>query len=584
MLIDDFHKLTRKRIVAMSFFFIVWLVVLSLRLFQIQVLDHAQLKKKVFEQNRNRDIILPKRGTIYDRKGKILAQSLPSPSFFYTSFEDEPSPTQMERISRLKEVLNLSSEELERIKIRIEKKEHFIWIKRKVSPEQAEEVKSLRIPGVFLKEENKRFYPQGRLSAHVLGGVGTDEDGLAGLEHKYDIRLKGKKGECLILRDAKKREYSVETLREPVPGNDIILTLDETVQYIAERELERAILETQASWGTVIISEPSTGEILAMASYPTYDPNHYPPSHPDLEVNRAVRYNFEPGSTFKIVTASAALEAQCVQVDDIFDCGDGAITVAGQVIKDHKKFSLLSFPQVIQHSSNVGAIRIGLRIPKNDFHQTIKSFGFGERTKIDLPGEEMGIFRAPKDWTEISQASLSFGHEISVTAIQLLQAMNIIANRGVMVTPKIVKKILTSPDEERVRPSHYKRVLSEVTASTMAQVLELVTLGGTGKTARIEGYRIAGKTGTAQKFDPEINAYSSTLHTASFVGFVPIDEPAFSMIIVLDNPKGKYYGGEIAAPVFRRIAEQLLIYLRIPPQEDTAKPLLFAHLWREDQR
>lgn len=565
----------------MSFFLILWLALLSLRLIQLQIIDHPRLRKKVIEQNQNRNYIIPKRGTIYDRKGRIFAQSIPSDSVFYTSFPDESLTTQFDRISRLNEILNLSPGELEKIKKRIEKEESFIWIKRKITPSEAESVKRLHLPGVHLKKENRRLYPKGELAAHILGGVGIDENGLSGVEYKYDTKLKGKKGECIILRDAKKREYRIEILRQPLPGNDLFLTIDETVQYIAEKELLRAISETKASWGTVIISQPSSGEILALANYPTYNPNHYSSTPPQKRINRAIQYNFEPGSTFKIVTASAALEGKCVSLEDNFNCNQGAIVVAGKTIKDHKSFSILPFHQVIQYSSNVGAIRVGLRIPKNYFFHMINSFGFGQRTGIDLPGEEKGIFRPLSRWSDISQASISFGQEISVTAIQLLQALNVIANKGILASPKIVNKLYISPHELRAKPSHYRRVISKETAALMTQIMEMVVLQGTGKAARIHGYRVAGKTGTAQKFDPQLNAYSSTLHTASFVGFVPLEEPAFSIVVVLDEPQGAYYGGEVAAPLFRRIAEKLLIYFKIPPEKETSKPLLTAHLKRK---
>lgn len=576
-----FQKRIRKRIAVMAFFFVLWLAGLTLRLIQVQVIDHSRLKKKVLEQNQNVDTILPKRGTIYDRNGKILARSLPSHSVCYSSFVDESLQSQIEKIEKLKEVLGLSSNELQRIKTKIERKNHFIWIKRKINSQQVERVKSLHIPGIFLKEEKKRFYPQGKLASHVLGGVGIDEDGLSGVEFKSDSKLRGKKGKCLILRDAKKRGYRIEILREPEPGKDLILTLDETAQYIAERELERTLFKTKASWGTVIIAQPATGEILAMANYPSYDPNNYPPSPPELARNKAIHYNFEPGSTFKIITASAALEAKCVSLDDIFDCGEGAISLAGLTMHDHKNFTLLSFPEIIKYSSNVGAIRIGQLIGQNDFYRTIKAFGFGEKTGIDLPAEEKGILRTLNNWSEISIASLSIGQEISVTAIQLLQTINLIANRGLITTPKIVKKIMISPHNARERPIHYRRVLSKATASTMAKILEKVIQGGTGKAARIKGYKTAGKTGTAQKFDHTLNAYSPILHTASFVGFAPVDKPAFSMVVVIDEPKGRYYGGDVAAPLFRKIGEQLLLYFNIPPQKETSRTLITAQLRRK---
>jgi cell division protein FtsI (penicillin-binding protein 3) len=318
-----------------------------------------------------------------------------------------------------------------------------------------------------------------------------------------------------------------------------------------------------------------------MANYPTYDPNKYPPFSLESARNRAIHYNFEPGSTFKIVTALAALEANQIALNETFDCGEGIIHLAGKTIRDHKKFGWLTFPEIIQYSSNVGAIKIGQLVGENFFFKKIKAYGFGERTGIDLPGEEKGIFRKLSDWSRISLASLSFGQEISVTAVQLLQTMNIIANRGLITNPKMVKKILLSKNEARERPSLHKRVLSKKAASAMIEILERVVKDGTGTMARINGFRIAGKTGTAQKFDPKINAYSSVLHTSSFVGFAPVDKPAFSMIVVIDEPQGAYLGGEVAAPLFRQIAQRLFLYLRIPPQKEGSQSLITARLRRE---
>ncbi|MFB0565674.1 MAG: peptidoglycan D,D-transpeptidase FtsI family protein [Candidatus Aminicenantaceae bacterium] len=578
------QKIFQKRITILAFFFFLWLVGLVLRLIQIQVINHSRLKNEALNQNRNIDIYSPKRGTIYDRNGKILALSLPVDSVFLTPFENENIQSQIEKINKLKKVLNLSSKEVQRIKSRIEKKDPFIWIKRKITPQQSEKVKELRLTGIFLKEENKRFYPQGRLAAHILGGVSIDESGLSGIEFSHDAILGGKKGKRLILRDAKKRKYRFEVLTAPESGKDMILTIDETIQYIAEKELERAVLERGAKWGLVIISEPSNGEIIALANYPSYDPNKFPPSPIERSRNRAIHHNFEPGSTFKIVTASAALETNRVNLSDKFHCRNGVIHLAGRSILDHKKFDLLSFPEVIQYSSNIGAILIGQRVGEASFYKTIRAFGFGKKTGIDLPGEEKGIFREVRNWSKLSLASLSFGQEISVTAIQMLQALNVIANRGLITNPRVVKKIIISSNEARENTTNHRRIISEATASTMANILERVVQKGTGRKAQIKGFRIAGKTGTAQKFDPIIGTYSSRVHTASFVGFAPVGQPAFSMIVVIDEPKIEYFGGDVAAPLFRKIAQQVLLHLRIFPKKEKSKTFLTAKLNRDLKR
>ena len=562
----------------------IWLVGLTIRLIQLQVFEHPRLKTEVLEQNQNRNTIHPKRGTIYDCMGNILARSLPIQSVFYSPFKGEPSHLQLEKIKKLKKILDLSQNELQNIYKRIGKNSSFIWIKRKIDPEKEEKVKKLSLSGIYFFEENKRFYPHGKLAAHLLGRVNIDDVGASGIEYKYNSVLEGKKGEHLILRDAKKREYRFETLKEPEAGKDLILTIDETVQYYAEKELERVMRKTEASWGTVIISQPATGEILAMANYPTCDLNNPPPMPLSLDRNRAIHHNFEPGSTFKIVTASAALEERKVNLTDSFDCSKGFIRVAGKTIRDHELFGVLSFPEVIIHSSNVGTIQFGQDIEEEIFFETIKAFGFGEKTGIDLPAEEKGIFRPLDNWTQISAASLSIGYEISVTAAQLLQAINAVANKGFIISPRVVKKILSSPDEATVKAYRRRRIISEKSALILTSILQKAVQRGTGITARIKGYKVAGKTGTAQKFDPSIGGYSSTDHISSFAGFVPADNPALSMIVVIDEPKGPYSGGEVAAPLFREIASLVLRYLRIPKREDHLNTIIAERRLRQVER
>jgi len=577
-----YQKKVKKRTIILAFFFMLWICLLILRLTQLQVINHSLLKAEVVEQNQNRYVIHPKRGTIYDRTGNILARSIPRKSVFFTPFKGEPHKLQLETILMLKKVLNLSSGDLQRIKARIAKNDPFIWVKRKIDSEKADKVKKLHLNGIHFMEENRRFYPQGKLAAHILGRVDIDDIGASGIEYKYNSVLEGKKGERLILRDAKRREYRFETIKKPIDGKDIILTIDETIQYIAEKELEKGVLKSKADWGTVIISHPSTGEILAMANYPTFNLNNIPPSLLlKLDRNKAIHHLFDPGSTFKIITASAALESKSVSFNDSFDCSEGAIIVAGKAIRDHDRFETLSFPEVIIHSSNVGTVKIGQRIGKEILFNMIKTFGFGKKTKIDLPAEENGIFRSLDEWTDISVASHSIGYEISVTPIQMLQAINIIANKGIIIHPKIVKKSPISSDEVKEILPQYPRVISEETASKLALILQGVVQEGTGKAAHIKGYSVVGKTGTAQKYDPSTGGYSSSAHIASFIGCVLGDEPVFSMIVVIDDPKGQYYGGQVAAPIFREIASKVLRYLHIPRQKNPVETLITAKYWRQ---
>jgi cell division protein FtsI (penicillin-binding protein 3) len=579
-----YQKKVRSRTIMLLFFFAAWLSVIILRLIQLQVIDHVALKDEVVRQNHDVEDVTPKRGTIYDRMGNILARSIPRPSAFYIPSKDESLSNQYEDIEKLRKTLKLSPKKAASIKKRIEKGAHFIWIKRKIEPEDAERVKKLGITGVHFDEENKRYYPQGKRAVHVLGRVDIDERGQSGVEYRYNSLLEGEKGKRLILKDAKYREYRFEILKAPVPGKDLVLTIDETIQYIAERELEKAVRKTKARWGTVIITQPDTGEILAMANYPTYNLNSPPSNVSKIDRNKAIHHTFDPGSTFKIVTASAALETNSVSLNAVFDCSSGKIAVPGKVIRDHKKLGILSFPEVIIHSSNVGTVKIGHLIGEQNLYEMIRAYGFGQNTEIDLPAEEKGIFRPVENWTNISLSSLSIGYEISVTAIQMLQAQNVVANGGIAVPPRIVKSVLASEEESELTSPPRQMVISEKTATQISRLLEAVVLSGTGIKAQIDGFRVAGKTGTAQKFDPAIGRYSYKMHTASFVGYVPVEKPAISMIVIIDDPKGLFYGGDVAAPVFQSIASETLRYLRIPGKRTSPVKTIASHQRTAEER
>jgi len=580
---DMYQKKARRRTRILVLLLSFWVVAIIFRLLQLQVFHHAGLRAQVIEQNQNTADILPKRGTIYDRNGKILARSVPIPSIFYAP-SAEPVEKQVASIRKLEDVLSLTPRDLDKIRAGLQKNSHFVWVKRKVDPRLAEMALSLKINGIRTQEETKRFYPLGTLAAHVLGGVDIDDNGLSGIEYKHNPVLQGQKGKVMILRDAKKREYHFEITAEPVNGRDIILTIDETIQYIAQKELEKAVADNRANWGVVIISCPASGEILAMASVPTFDPNSYPPPTPEADMNQGIRRNIEPGSTFKIVTAAAAIENHRVTSADAFDCREGSITIAGSQIRDHQAFGVLSFPEVIIHSSNVGTIQVGQRIGPELFSRTIQAFRFGRKTGIELPGEEPGKFAPTTAWNKRSLASLSIGYEISVTPLQILQAMNAIANRGALVPPRIIKAIPGVPDKTKKMTDAYPQVMSPAAAEKLVAVLERVVLEGTGRAAFIEGYDVAGKTGTTQKYDPQLKCYSSSKHIALFVGFVPVDKPLLSMIIVLDEPKkDEYYGGQVAAPVFREVARRVLRYLHVYPQKSPAKAVLTASLTRGEK-
>lgn len=569
----------KKRTYFLALLFVLWMGVLVLRLVQLQVIDHAKLKAEAIHQNQNINQIKPKRGSIFDRNMTILARSIPRYSVFSQPLEGESRSAHWTRIKSIGRILKLNTSKLLSIKAQIDKDSNFIWLARKIEEQTANQLIDRNINGIYLMEENTRFYPQGRRAAHVLGRVDIDERGVSGIEYKYNTTLQGVEGEGLISRDAKRRRYHFETLKAPVDGRDLVLTLDETIQYIAEQELEHAVLQSRAKWGTVIISEPSTGEILAMANYPTFDLN-YPPNPPTrLDRNKAVHHTYDPGSTFKIVTVSAAVENKSVDMRETFDCTPGYVVYAGNTFWDHERLGILSFRDVFVHSSNVGSIFIGQRIGEENLFRTITQFGFGQRTGIDLPAEERGLLNPLERWTKISVASHSIGYEISVTPIQMLQAVNVIANRGLIVPPKIVKKINGSDMEDPSQPIN-QRALSSDAAAIVRNILLDAVASGTGIPAQIPGYTIFGKTGTAQKFDRDANRYLSTAHVASFLGVVEDKSPLFSMIVVIDDPQGHFYGGQVAAPVFRNIARNILRYMCVPPAQKSLDTLIASNTQR----
>lgn len=570
------HRLKVKFILVVVLF---WFLVITARLLELQVLEHKKLKAMVMEQSQDLITVLPTRGSIFDRNGKILARSLPAASVFFSPVRGESLHHQLQSIHQLKKLLGLNETDLKRIIGSIEKGKRFTWVKRKIPLELAEKIKSLKLPGIYFLEENKRFYPQGRLAAHLLGGVSIDDVGLAGVEYYYNFLLRGEEGQQLIMKDARRREFYIETIKETKPGRDIYLTIDSTIQYIAEKELQRAIEQHQASWGTIIISAPLTGEILAMACYPAYDPNFFPPPE-DLRPNRAIQHTYEPGSTVKIVTAAAARELAGIDWNTYLDCSQGYLVFGGTIVRDHVRMGVLSFPDVIIQSSNVGAIKIAERIGAENIYRMFKAFRFGEKTGIDLPGEEAGIFHPLEKWRK-SSLRVAIGYEISATPLQVLRAINVFATGGYLVKPKVRLEhpypfsaiIPASPE----LPDGSELILSPQTSQQLVNVvLQKVVESGTGREAALPGYIMAGKTGTAQKYDPELRAYSNSRHIASFVGFIQADRPLISMIVVIDEPRGRFhYGGQVAAPVFREVARKVLLYLQQPPQK-LADSLLLA--------
>jgi cell division protein FtsI/penicillin-binding protein 2 len=565
----------RKRTLVLSFILAAWAAVVALRLVQIQVFGHARAKSAVVGQNRDKIPMEPRRGTIFDRNGEILACSLPAMSVHVRPVEKETPAEERKKVRSLQSLLGLSEKEVAYILGRLKDKSNFTYVKKKISEEEAARVMALKLPGIEFEPATRRHYPLRSLAAHVLGGLSLTENIKTGIEARYDDVLKGEEGAKVVYKVSGGRDYQTQVIKSPVPGRDLVLTIDATIQYYAEKELARAVAEHKAAWGVVIVMEPSSGEILALASLPSYDVNGYPGPE-NAWMNRAVQLSYEPGSTFKIVTAAAARERNRVGFTDLFDCSAGFIKVGGLTITDHERENVLSFPQVLIKSSNVGTVLFASRLSIAEYYETIKAFRFGTKTGIDLPAEASGRVRPPAAWNKKnSLPHIAIGYEIMVTPLQILRAMNVYATGGLLVRPRVVKQ---GPEEAKAGEGPV-RVISEKTANELvSRVFEPVVEEGTAKDGRLDGFGIAGKTGTAQKYDRASNTYNSGKYTASFVGFVPVERPRLSMIVVLDEPWEGYYGGQVCAPVFRDIARQVLRYLRVPPERPQPARILTAGL------
>ncbi len=568
-----FHETDiRRRVKVLSFILAGWGIVVAARLVQVQVFGHAQAKAAVLNQARSRVKIEPRRGNILDRNGEILACSLPAPSVAIRTVDEETPAQERDKILKLKKELGLPESEVARILGRLRDDAGYTYVKKKITEEAAARVMALKLAGVELEAGTRRHYPHGPLASHIIGGMNFTGDTLAGIESRYDALLKGKEGEQINYRVRGGRGYQSRVIEPPVPGRDIVLTIDATIQYTVEKALAKAVAEHRAKWGTVIVMDPASGEILAMASLPDYDVNDFPVSG-EARMNRAIEAGYEPGSTFKLVTAAAARERNRVGFSELFDCSAGSIRVGGTTITDHKREYILSFPQVLIRSSNVGTVLFAQRLSIPEYFETIKAFGFGSKTGIDLPAEARGRVAPPEEWNKKNTLPhVAIGYEVRVTAIQTLISMNIYATGGLRVRPHLVKGGGMAAEDADSLP----RVISEKTAADLVgRVFSHVVEEGTGKESRLDGYGAAGKTGTAQKWNNAMGAYTRE-YTASFVGFTPLDRPRLSMIVVLDEPNDGYYGGEACAPVFKEIARPILRYLRVPPDRPLPPKVLTA--------
>ncbi|MGC2424869.1 MAG: penicillin-binding protein 2 [Nitrospirota bacterium] len=554
---------------------VIWVVVLLVagymgvgaRLVYLQVIEKNFLMHKALRQQQEVILLPSRRGTIYDRNGSELAVSVEADSLYgVPETVQDPHAVAM----TLAPALGVSRKSLEE-KLKGTKK--FVWLARKVPPDVQPKIKTDGdMEGVLgWLFDSRRYYPKKEIAAQILGFTGTDGKGLDGLEAQYEKYIGGLQGQAITERDGAGREVLAldEKKNSPKAGDDITLTINERVQYMAEKALDEIMEKYKPISATAIVMDPNTGEVLAMANRPGFNPNNWSGYASQDWKNRAVTDLYEPGSTFKLVTASGALEEGVVKPTDVIDCGNGEIEVAGRVIHSaENEGGRLTFSEVIQKSNNVGTIKVALKLGQEKLYKYAKAFGIGEKTGVDLPGEASGKLRELSKWSGLSVASVAIGQEVSVTPLQMLTAMNCIANGGYYMEPYVVSEIKGADGSVIMRkgPEKIRKVISKATAAKLRDILStVVEEGGTAVSARIKGYQVAGKTGTAQKFDRAAGRYSKTKYYSSFVGFCPADNPKVSAIVVLNEPHGGiYYGGQVAAPAFKDIVEQALTYMKVP--------------------
>lgn len=540
-----------------------WIAAIAGRLYHLQVARHEHYVAKATRQQQRVIKLDPPRGTIYDARGRELAVSVQVDSAFAVPSEVRDPRAAAAAVARV-----VPGVDARKLVLDLSRDRDFIWVARKLDPPVADALRALKIEGIHFLQESKRYYPMRELAAQVLGYVGTDNHGLAGLEALYDEQVAGKPGMRTVLRDASGKMVVAPGLSfaEAEPGQDLHLTLDAAVQHIVERELERAVTERGASRGMAVFLDPRTGGVLAMASYPGFDPNEFGRYSSARWRNRTIMDVYEPGSTFKIITAAAALGSGLVKASDVFDCEMGGTVVYGKRIRDHKPFGALTFAQVLEKSSNVGVIKAALILGDQRLYSAIRGFGFGRPTGIDLPGEGSGIVHPMERWGMRGKAYIAFGQGISVTPLQLAAAVAAVANDGVLLKPHVVAATGGGGvvQAKHAGPPVAGRPIDMATARELQRLLEGVVQVGTGKGAGVPGYRVGGKTGTAQI--PVRGGYSRSGYLPSFVGFAPVEQPVMVGVVAIAEPQGfAYHGGQVAAPVFGAIARQVLLYLGIRP-------------------
>ncbi|HKW18539.1 MAG TPA: penicillin-binding protein [Terriglobales bacterium] len=555
---------TNLRLYVLAGVFVLWCCAICLRLVYLQVFSYGKFEQRAQHQQQRTEEVSAPRGIIFDRNGQELAMSINVDSVFAVPSE-MPKPA-----STISLIARITKQDPRELLAKCEAAKTFCWLARKPDPEISVRIRALNLRGVYFQKEAKRYYPKGDLAAQVLGYVGMDDSGLSGIEREFDDKLHGRPGQMLISVDARKKWFgSVE--KQPEPGENVVLTIDDKIQYIAERELATAIQDTHAIAGTVLVENPHTGEILALANQPTFDPNNTKEITPAKLKNHAVSDVYEPGSTFKLVTIASAIDQGLARPDELIDCQRGSIVLFGHRIHDWHPWGVMPVSDVLAWSSDVGAIKIALRMGDDRMYKYIRDLGFGQQTGIELPGETRGMTKPLSRWSKISIGAIAMGQEIGISAVQLSQMVSSIANDGVLLGPRIVAGEVEpqdTPQKVAFHPTEGRRVLSTTTAALMRQMMQGVVLHGTGRKATLDGYSAAGKTGTAQKFDVTTHSYSHTKFVASFAGFAPINNPEITVVVIIDTPWAptimQREGGWVAAPVFQRIAQQVLEYMHTP--------------------
>ena len=567
---DKKEKWARVRIRIIGSFFAVFFAIVGVRAFYLQVIKEDEWIKRAERQHRKVVPLTPARGTIYDSTGSSMAVSIEMDSCF-------AEPDRIQNVgyaaSKLSPFLLIAKEQLAK---KLNSNKHFVWLQRHMTPDLVRKIRDLDIDGIGFVKETKRFYPNSEVAAHVIGFTGRDPEGLEGVELKFNSLILGSTGYLVTERDALGRDIGVnrQIVTKSSKGANVVLTLDKNIQYIAEKELAKAVTDSRASTGMALVMEPQTGKILAMANYPNFNPNSFRQYPIQSLRNRVVADSFEPGSTLKVFLMAAALEEKIVSPNDSFNCENGSYAIGGRTIHDTHKYGTLKVSEILKYSSNIGSAKIGSRLGQQRLYSYLKNFGFGTRSGIELPGEAPGLLRERSQWYGIDLATISFGQGISISALQLATAISAVANGGSLMKPYIIDRVTDDNGNvlQQFSPQSRRRVVSAQTAHALTRMMEGVTdEGGTGMKGSVEGYGVAGKTGTAQKVDPLTKAYSASKRTASFVGFVPAEHPRLTIVVVVDEPRTNSYGGIVAAPAFSEIALQSLCYLRVLPTKIVKK-------------